>query len=137
MGMASRNVPGGPLILLALIVVPIVWLFATQTKTSDAVKQSQDVALATQTANGVVGAWYDDLGSKDFMDASMTIVVEDGQYYLDRKNGDGSSGRYRLTRDGNAFIKNGDKFGARYVVTRAGLELHDKQGFIRMARSAN
>lgn len=38
MGMASKSVPGGPLILLALIVVPIVWLFATQAKTSEAVK---------------------------------------------------------------------------------------------------
>ncbi|EME5358421.1 hypothetical protein IPC699_05320 [Pseudomonas aeruginosa] len=92
--------------------------------------------LVTQAASGVVGVWYDDLGSKDFMDATMTILVKDDQYYLDRRNGDGSGGRYR-TREGISFIKNGDKFGARYVVTRAGLELHDKQGFIRMARPAN
>lgn len=39
-------------ILLALIVVPIVWLFATQTRAADAVKQSQDVVLVTQAASG-------------------------------------------------------------------------------------
>ncbi|NWA28588.1 hypothetical protein HX882_26645 [Pseudomonas gingeri] len=88
------------------------------------------VALA---AESTVGKWYDDLGSPAFGNAVFTILNDSGTYYLVRRNGDGSSGRYRLEKTGKTYVKIGDKFGAKYLVTSQGLELHDRQGYIRTA----
>jgi len=82
----------------------------------------------------IVGKWYDDLGSPDFADATMIIEQEGEQYFLNRRNGDGSGGRYKLKKAGNSYSKIGDKFGAKYVVTNKGLEIHDRGGYIRTAR---
>jgi hypothetical protein len=68
------------------------------------------------------------------LDATFTISKEDNSYYLTRKNGDGSSGRYPLSRDGNVFIKINDKFGAYYIVSKSYMEIYDRQGYIRTAK---
>ena len=92
------------------------------------------VASASAAEVKVIGKWYDDLGSPDFADATFTIEQEGESYFLGRRNGDGSGGRYKLTKSGNTYLKVGDKFGAKYVVTDRGLELHDREGYIRTAK---
>ncbi|WGO98120.1 hypothetical protein QFX18_19115 [Saccharophagus degradans] len=90
--------------------------------------------LVQANKNGIVGTWYDDLGSPNYLDATFTIMQRGDSYTLYRRNGDGSSGSFYLRRDGNKFIKVGDKFGAYYVVSRSGLDIFDSKGFIRKAR---
>lgn len=93
-----------------------------------------DTDIQEPQGDGVLGAWYDDLGDPTFTDATFKILKENGAYYLERTNGDGSSGKYILTRDGNSFIKNNDKFGAYYVISGANLKIYDRNGFIRDAK---
>lgn len=90
-------------------------------------------------AGSTVGKWLDDLGSPTYLDAQLTIVKDNGRYFLERLNGDGSGGRYRLEKQKGkeAYIKIGDKFGALYVITPRGLEIFDKQGYIRTAKKQN
>ncbi|GMU48777.1 MAG: hypothetical protein AMXMBFR31_10030 [Candidatus Desulfobacillus denitrificans] len=80
------------------------------------------------------GTWYDDLGSPSYGDATLTIEKEGDRYFLSRRNGDGSGGRYQVERKGTVYTKIGDKFGAKYIVTEKGLEIHDKAGYIRTAK---
>lgn len=90
-------------------------------------------------AESTVGRWLDDLGSPEYMDAHFTIVKDSGKYFLERRNGDGSGGRYRLEKQKGkeAYVKVGDKFGAVYVVTPNGLEIFDSAGYIRTAKPLN
>lgn len=90
----------------------------------------------SNAANLVVGRWLDDLGSPDFLDAQLSIVRDGSKYYLERHNGDGSLGRFRLEKqvDKDRYIKTGDKFGAVYEITPDGLDIYDMQGFIRQAK---
>lgn len=90
-------------------------------------------ALAAGTAT-TIGTWYDDLGSPSYGNATLTIEKEGDRYFLSRRNGDGSGGRYRVERKGTVYTKIGDKFGAKYIVTEKGLEIHDKAGYIRTAK---
>lgn len=95
------------------------------------------VAIAVQAKDPakVIGSWYDDLGSPKFGDATLVIEqAADSRYFLVRRNGDGSGGRFLLERRGAEFIKVGDRFGAKYVIKGDNLDLHDKQGFIRSAK---
>ncbi|MHD0644232.1 hypothetical protein ACYPKM_01180 [Pseudomonas aeruginosa] len=126
----NKNVPGGPVILLLIIIVPIIWLFATQRRKAPEAPPAVVIDLDRQ---GVIGTWFDDLGSKDYLDSTLTIKREGSAYFLERKNADGSGGRYTLLRTGNVLTKVGDKFGAKYIVNGDKLELHDKDGFIRSA----
>ncbi|ASI57183.1 hypothetical protein G3W18_24470 [Klebsiella pneumoniae] len=77
--------------------------------------------------------WYDDVGSTDYLNATLTIYQEGERFYLKRVNGDGSGGEYQLTRKGQKFIKNNDKFGAFYLIRNNKLEIYDNNGFIRDA----
>ncbi|SER20923.1 MULTISPECIES: hypothetical protein [Pseudomonas] len=90
----------------------------------------------TVAAEVIIGKWLDDLGSPNYLDAQFKIVKDDGKYFLERRNGDGSGGRYRLEKekDDEAYIKVGDQFGAVYVVTPEGLEIYDRDGYIRTAK---
>jgi hypothetical protein len=82
----------------------------------------------------VVGSWYEKIGHPILGDATLTIYSENNQYYISRKNGDGSQGKYLLTKSGNKYIKNHDNLGAYYVVTNTGLKIYDKMGYIRTAK---
>lgn len=83
----------------------------------------------------IIGSWYSDVGSPSFMDTTYTISNEDNQYYIKRKNGDGSEGKYRAKKHKNKYIKLNDKHGAYYVVTDDGLKIYDKAGYIRTAKT--
>lgn len=135
----KKNVPGGTWILLAILVVPIVWLFATQ-QTDDQKRKAAQLKFVAQIPQvGTVGRWHDDLGSASYGDAFITITAENGRYLATRVSGDGSRTTLALTRQGeqgNSFLVDNDKFGARYVITPAGLELHDSKGYIRTAKPA-
>lgn len=138
--MKDKSLPGGPLILIAIVAIPLIWLFATQDRTSESVAPitAPAPAVAAQAAGTqVIGVWYDSLDSADYADSTLTIESEAGKLYLNRRNGDGSGGRFALTQEGNTYIKVGDNFGARYIVTPAGLEIHDSQGYIRTAKPSN
>lgn len=93
-----------------------------------------DTAIQEPQGNGTLGAWYDDLGDPTFTDATLNILKENGAYYLERVNGDGSIGKYQLKRDGEKFIKINDKFGAYYVISNSNLKIYDSKGFIRAAK---
>lgn len=54
-----------------------------------------DTSIQEPPGNGVLGAWYDDLGDPTYTDATLKIIKENGIYYLERINGDSSSGKYR------------------------------------------
>lgn len=82
----------------------------------------------------VIGSWYDDVGSPEFLDATFTITRTSQGYFLKRLNGDGSSGTYLLTKLDNKYKKNNDKFGSYYVIDGNGLKIYDKDGYIRTAR---
>ncbi|MBA0216225.1 hypothetical protein H4F33_16300 [Pectobacterium brasiliense] len=82
----------------------------------------------------VIGSWYDDVGSPEFLDATFTITRTSRGYFLKRLNGDGSSGTYQLTKLDNKYKKNNDKFGSYYVIDGNGLKIYDKDGYIRTAR---
>jgi hypothetical protein len=92
------------------------------------------IAANSNERVAVVGKWYDDLGSPKFLDSTLTIEEENGRYFFNRRNGDGSGGRFKLEKAGNAYTKVGDKFGAKYLVMPEGLELHDRAGYIRTAK---
>ena len=81
-----------------------------------------------------LGAWYDDVGSPTFFDATFKIQNDNGKYYIHRISGDGSRGKYKAEKSGNKFIKINDKFGAYYVITDNGLTINDKNGYIRTAK---
>jgi hypothetical protein len=57
--------------------------------TSNAEKQSADASAAPQR-NGIVGRWLDDVSNPLFA-STLTILVEDGRYYLETKYNDGSA----------------------------------------------
>lgn len=82
----------------------------------------------------VIGSWYDDVGSPEFMDATFTITKTSQGYFLKILNGDGSSGSYKLTKLDNKYKTNNDKFGSYYVIDAEGLKIYDKDGYIRTAR---
>lgn len=82
----------------------------------------------------IVGRWYDDVGSPAFLDATFIIESEGRRFFVHRKNGDGSEGRYGVERSKNTYTRIGDKFDAKYIITPKGLELHDRAGYIRTAR---
>ena len=82
----------------------------------------------------IIGTWYDDLGSPSYGDSTLIIEKDMNNYFISRRNGDGSGSRYRVKKLGNQFSKIGDKFGANYVITSKGLEIHDKAGYIRTAK---
>jgi len=94
-------------------------------------------ACFSSAADTVIGKWIDDVGSPDFLDAQLTILKDGKKYYLDRRNGDGSSGMFRLEkqRGKNRYTKIEDGFGAEYEVTTEGLNIYDTQGFVRQAKS--
>lgn len=81
-----------------------------------------------------IGTWYDDLGSPSYGDSTLIIENDNNTFFIVRRNGDGSGGRYRLEKSGNAYTVVGNRFGAKYIVTDEGLEIHDKAGYIRTAR---
>jgi hypothetical protein len=81
-----------------------------------------------------IGTWYDDLGSPEYGDSTLTIEKDNDKFFIARKNGDGSGSRYRLEKSGNIYAKVGDRFGAKYIITNGGLEIHDKAGYIRTAK---
>ena len=93
-----------------------------------------DANIQDPPADGVLGAWYDDLGDPTYTDATLNIIKEKGVYYLERINGDGSSGKYKLNRVNNKFIKVDDKFGAYYIISNSNLKIYDSNGFIRDAK---
>jgi sensor histidine kinase YesM len=82
----------------------------------------------------VIGSWYDDVGSPEFLDATFTITKTSQGYFLKRLNGDGSSGTYKITKLDNKYKKNNDKFGSYYIIDTEGLKIYDKDGYIRTAR---
>lgn len=53
----------------------------------------------------VIGSWYDDVGSPEFLDATFTLTRTTQRYFLKRLNGDGSSGTYQLTKLDNKYKK--------------------------------
>lgn len=90
--------------------------------------------FATASPPKVIGVWYDDLKSPKYGDAVLSIEQEGDRYFLNRKNGDGSVGRHVLEMKQDRYFRVGDRFGANYRITPGGLELHDSQGFIRLAK---
>ncbi|WGO98719.1 hypothetical protein QFX18_01415 [Saccharophagus degradans] len=84
-------------------------------------------------ATKIIGEWYDDVGSPDFLDATFTIFKRSDKYLLHRKNGDGSAGTYLLGLDGKKFVKINDKHGAYYVIEGTKLHIFDSRGFVRSA----
>lgn len=74
---------------------------------------------------GVLGVWYDEVG-----DAETKIEKIGYEYKLKRVNGDGSSGEYQLTRDGN-WLKKNDRFGTKYQIIGDRLDVFDDNGFIK------
>lgn len=90
--------------------------------------------IATASPPKLIGVWYDDLKSPKFGDAVLSIEQEGDQYFLNRKNGDGSAGRHIIEMKQDRYYRVGDRFGANYKITPSGLELYDSQGFIRLAR---
>ncbi|HBR2027691.1 TPA: hypothetical protein L9M76_005543 [Klebsiella variicola] len=96
-------------------------------------KQVSDSQQQSSSPRKVTGIWYDDVGSPDYLNATLTIYQEGERFYLKRVNGDGSGGEYLLTRKGQKFIKNNDKFGAFYLIRNNKLEIYDNNGFIRDA----
>jgi len=113
--------------------IPIVLFFAIPYIAEQENKQNQKVAQQGCTP----GSWYDDLGSPTFLDATFNIVNDNGTCKLHRVNGDGSVGDYPLDLVGNKHFKRGDKFGAYYIPTSNGLDIYDKNGFIRTAKVSN
>lgn len=95
-----------------------------------------DIQLSASPNIQIIGAWYDDVGSPGFFDSIFTIYSEEEQYFIHRKNGDGSEGIYDAEKSGNRYTKIGDQNGAYYVVTEKGLDLNDRSGFIRTANVA-
>lgn len=137
MSALSKNVPGGTWILLAILVLPIVWLFATQETDTQKRENAEAAFFASIPTTGTVGRWYDDVGSKKYGDATITITVENGRYVAKRVSGDGSKTDLPLVRSKaqiNIFDVPNDKLGARYIVTPEGLEIHDFKGHIRTAK---
>lgn len=83
--------------------------------------------------DSVIGEWYDDVGSPDYMDSTLIISKKGQDYFLTRINGDASKGVYELNKKGNKYNKVNDKFGAYYVLDDNGLSIYDKDGYIRTA----
>lgn len=96
-------------------------------------KKSPDSQPQSGSVRKVTGVWYDDVGSPDYLNATLTINQEGERFYLKRVSGDGSSGEYPLTRQGQKYIKINDKFGAFYIIKNNKLEIYDNKGFIRDA----
>jgi beta-xylosidase len=92
------------------------------------------IGAFAQNRSTIVGSWYDDLRSPNYADATLILEKDGEKYFINRRNGDGSGSRYRVSKNGNAYTKDGDKFGAKYLVTSKGLEIHDKNGYIRTAK---
>lgn len=80
--------------------------------------------------DGVIGKWYEDNQSPDWLDVTYTISRVNGTYYIHRLNGDGSTGRYKLTRDGKYLRRVNNKFGAYYGFSGKDLVVYDKLGKI-------
>lgn len=97
------------------------------------IKKAQRRNVESKSKVVVIGIWYDDLGSPDYLDATLSIYIKNNSYFLGRVNGDKSKGSYRLQLLGDKYVKN-DKFGAYYKIVRGDLHIYDKNGFIRIAR---
>lgn len=82
----------------------------------------------------ILGSWYDDVGSPEYMDCTFTIFKNKKGLFLKRANGDGSSGTYPLKKEHGKYIKINDKFGAYYIIKDNNLDIYDKEGFIRSAK---
>ena len=143
MSVLNKNIPGGTILLLAILVGPIVWLLATQDtdkEKREKREKEQVVFVAQIPKSGTLGRWYDDIGSKSYGDSTITILTADGRYLAQRVSGDGSKTKMQLSpEDGSTYVftVDKDKFGARYVITRGGLKIHDRTGYIRTARKVN
>lgn len=136
----NKNIPGGTILLLAILVGPIVWLLATQDTDEEKSEKEQAAFVAQIPKSGTLGRWYDDIGSKSYGDSTITILTADGRYLAQRVSGDGSKTKMQISpEDGStyAFTVDKDKFGARYVITPGGLEIHDRTGYIRTAMKVN
>lgn len=81
----------------------------------------------------VLGTWYDDVDSPNYLNSTLTIFSNLKGTYLKRLNGDGSTGTYQLDKQGNKYIKTNDTHGAYYIIKGNSLEIYDKVGFIRAA----
>ncbi|MDH0747422.1 hypothetical protein N5D61_13825 [Pseudomonas sp. GD03842] len=78
MSVLKKDIPGGTLILLAMVIIPIVWLFTTHE--TDDVKRDKALAgfIAQIPKAGTLGRWHDDLGSKSYGDATIQFQPKTG-----------------------------------------------------------
>ncbi|WP_197724544.1 hypothetical protein [Dickeya fangzhongdai] len=101
-------------------------------------KNIEQNAIPSQSGSEQVktlGVWYDDVGSPNYLDSTLTIFSNTKGIYLKRLNGDGSTGTYPLEKQGNKYKKIGDKHGAYYIIKGNSLEIYDRVGFIRTANN--
>lgn len=92
------------------------------------------ILFSSSVSADLIGRWYDDVGSPDYLDAKISINKKGSKYFYHRTNGDGSQGSFLLIRSGSIYKRADGKFGSVYVVTPKGLEMYDTSGYIRTAR---
>lgn len=137
MSLFKKSIPGGTMILGALLVGPIVWIFATQDSGDDKRIKAKAAFNAQVPREGRLGQWYDDLGSKSYADSTITIRSTGGRYSALRESGDGSRSELKLSKEegpGHSFRIVGERHGGRYVISPSGLEIYDQSGYIRTAK---